>query len=204
MSKTNSLSILAGIALALACNGAAAQAKPKPKPAPAPAPAAASADTDAGVSEVNFFGNLSDSDLGTTLIAGVGFGKFLSESLELKVTQQMIYFDGGGFTFFNYSPYVSAEYQIKPAQSPVVFFVGGGLGLSLGSIESGSLGGDFFTYSLFVTPVGGLKYFVDERTALTWTMSYQFPLVEEICGDVDCIDSETTTLSNVFGVSIYY
>ena len=40
--------------------------------------------------------------------------------------------------------------------------------------------------------------------SLTYSLSYQFPLVEETCGDVDCVSSDTTTLQNFLGFSIYY
>lgn len=199
MSRTITLSILAGFALALASGGAYAQAKPMPKPAPA-----AAAESGAADSELNFFANLQDSDVGTTFLVGVALGRFVTEDLELKLTQQLFWFDSSDIKLYSYSPTVSAEYQIRAPNSQLVGFAGGGLGISLGSIETTALGDDFFTYSLFVAPTAGVKYFLDERTALTYTLTYRIPLVEEICGDVDCIDAETTTLDNVFGFSIYY
>ena len=65
-------------------------------------------------------------------------------------------------------------------------------------------GFDFFTYSLFLTPTAGVKYFLDERMSLTYSLSYQFPIIGETCGDVDCVDSDVTTLLNFLGYSIYY
>jgi len=198
---------IAGLVLALAAPGVHAQARKKTAPPPAAAPAPApveSAGIGSGDTEVNLFGNLSDSDFGgTTLLLGVGIGKFVTDNLELKLVQTMFFLDSDAASIFSYSPYVSAEYQIRPnLGTPLVGYVGGGLGLGLTSADFA--GSTFFTYSLYVTPVAGLKYFLSERTSLTYSLSYQFPLVEEICGDIDCFDSETTTLQNTLGFSIYY
>lgn len=211
MFKRFSILAIAGATLMLAAPGAFAQGKAPAKapaakksaPAPAPAPASSSGIGE-GDTEFNFFGTLSDHETnGTTIQLGVAVGKFVSDDLELKLTQTLTILDGDAFSVFGYSPYVSAEYQIRPQPgSPFVAYVGGGGGINLLTIDAG--GTDLFTYSLFLTPVAGFKYFLSERMSLTYSLSYQFPLIEETCGDLDCIDSETTTLQNFLGFSIYY
>jgi hypothetical protein len=115
----------------------------------------------------------------------------------------MVIVDSDLASVFSYIPYGSAEYQIRPdPASPFVLYVGGGAGLNLTTIDAG--GFDFFTYSLFLTPVAGVKYFLDERMSLTYSLSYQFPLLEETCDSTTCVDSDTTTLQNFLGFSIYY
>ena len=198
---------IAGAALALAAPGANAQKgkAPAAKPAPAPAPApASSTGIGEGDTEMNFFGTLSDNDAGFTLITfGVALGKYLSDDLQLKLTQTMTVVDGDAFSLFSYAPYGSAEFQFRPdPSSPFVMYAGGGAGINLQTIDAG--GFDFFTYSLFLTPVAGVKYFLDERMSLTYSLSYQFPLIEETCDSTTCADSETTTLQNFLGFSIYY
>lgn len=208
MFKPFSILAIAGVALALAAPGAYAQAKaPAKKSAPtlAPAAAPASGGIGEGDTELNFFGSLSDDDAtaSTTILLGVGLGKYITDDLELKLTQTLIVVDSDTASIFGYSPYVSAEYQIRPQPgSPLVVYVGGGAGLNLLTVDAG--GTDLFTYSLYLTPVGGFKYFLNERMSLTYSLSYQFPLLEETCGTLDCFDSETTTLQNFLGFSIYY
>lgn len=190
---------IAAAALALASPGADAQT-----PAKAPAPAASSAGIGEGDTEFNFFGSLSDHEaFGTSVVLGVGIGRFVSNDLQLKLTQSLIFLDGAGLSVIGYSPYVSAEFQIRPQPAgPFVLYVGGGVGLNLLSVDSA--GFDSFTYSLYLTPVGGFKYFLSERMSLTYSLSYQFPLVEETCTSFTCFDSDTTTLQNFLGFSIYY
>lgn len=205
MFKPLSILTLAGLALALASPGAFAQTRSgTKKPVPVSAASESSGAVGKGDTELNFFGSLSDSELiGTSLLLGLGFGKYVSNNLELKVTQALVFFDATAVSAFIYVPQVSAEFQFRPNPgSPFVAFAGGGVGLSLGYIDTGL--GDFFTYSLFLTPVGGFKYFLNERASLTYSLSYQFPLLEQTCGDIDCVDSETTTLQNTLGFSIYY
>lgn len=207
MFKRFSILAIAGAALMLAAPGAFAQAKApaakKSAPTPAPAPASSSGIGE-GDTEFNFFGSLSDHEtLGTSITLGVGIGKFITDNLELKLTQTLTVTDSDLVSLFGYSPYVSAEYQIRPQPgSPFVAYVGGGAGINLLSVDAG--GTDIFTYSLYLTPVGGFKYFVNERMSLTYSLSYQFPLLEESCNTFTCVDSETTTLQNFLGFSIYY
>jgi hypothetical protein len=200
LNKTVLLAIAAA-ALAVAAPGASAQTKKAPAPA---ASAPSSSGIGEGDTELNFFGSLSDHEaLGTTITFGVAFGKYVSDKLQLKLTQTMVVLDSDGFSLFSYIPYGSAEYQIRPdPASPFVFYVGGGAGLNLTTIDAG--GFDFFTYSLFLTPVAGAKYFIAENMSLTYSLSYQFPLVEESCDSIDCYSSDTTTLQNFLGFSIYY
>lgn len=209
MLNRTTLLTLAGAALALAATGASAQARAPAKPAPAkPAPAAAAepagGSAGAGDTELNFFGMLSDQDaFGTLITAGFSIGKYARDDLQLKLTQTLTIADYDAASIYTYAPYGSLEYQIRPnPASPIVLYVGGGVGLSLSSVEAGAF--DFFTYSLFLTPVAGAKFFIDERMSLTYSLSYQFPLIEETCGDIDCVSSDTTTLQNFLGFSIYY
>lgn len=204
MIKKTILVAAVGAALALAAPGASAQTKKAPaKPAPVAAPAS-SAGIGEGDTELNFFGQLSDQDaLGTLITLGVGVGKYISDDLQLKFTQVMVIVDADTVSVFSYIPYGSVEYQIRAgAGSPLSFYVGGGAGLNLTTIDAG--GFDFFTYSLFLTPVAGAKYFLGENMSLTYSLSYQFPLLEETCDSVDCVSSDTTTLQNFLGFSIYY
>lgn len=203
MIKKTMLVALAGIALALAAPGASAQAKAK-QPAPAPAAEPSSGAIGAGDTELNFFGQISDQDaLGTLITLGLGYGTYTSDNMQLKLTQTITMVDADALSLFSYAPYVSAEYQIQPQPgSPFVLYVGGGAGLNLTTIDAG--GFDFFTYSLFLTPVAGAKYFLEENMSLTYSLSYQFPILGETCGDIDCFDSDTTTLQNFLGFSIYY
>lgn len=211
MLKRITISALAGLALALAAPGVHAQAKAPAKPAakaaakaPAPAAQSSSGGIGQGDTELNFFGQLSDQDaFGTLLTLGVSYGSYLSDNLELKISQVIVYADASALSLFSYIPYVTAEYQFRSDPgSPMVFYVGGGGGINLTSIDAG--GFDVFTYSLFLTPTAGVKYFLDERMSLTYSLSYQFPLVEETCDTFDCYSSDTTTLQNFLGFSIYY
>jgi hypothetical protein len=203
MLKPFSLVTIAGLAVALAAPGVSAQTRKAPAPAPISAPAP-SGGIGAGDTELNFFGLLSDSDAGiTTAVLGVAFGTYLSDSLELKLSPALILLDAddASATFVNVSG--SVEFQFRPSPgSPVVLYAGGGAGLLTGGVEAA--GEDFFAYSLYLTPVGGVKYFLNERTSLTYSLSYQFPLFGEYCGDVDCFEVDVTTLQNFLGFSIYY
>ena len=205
--KTQTMLVaIAGVVLALAAPGAFAQTKAK-NPAPAPAPAAPAAASSSGIgagdTELNFFGQFSDHDtFGTIVTLGLGYGAYVSDDMQLKLTQVLVMADSDAVSIFSYSPYVSAEYQIRQPASPFVMYVGGGAGLNLTSIDAG--GFDAFTYSLFLTPTAGVKYFLDERMSLTYSLSYQFPIMGETCTDIDCVDSDTTTLQNFLGFSIYY
>lgn len=207
MFKSLNVSVMAGIALALASTGAFAQGGTRKKPAsppPAatkPAPASTSASSGgigAGDTEFSFFGNIHDEGPLTLFTVGVGFGNYISDDLMLRLTQVMSYADISGLSTFIYSPYGSAEYQIRQPGSPFVPYVGGGVGMFM-------LGNDdIFIYNLFLTPVAGVKYFLNERTSLEYAMSYQFPLIGEACDDIDCYDADVTTLQNSLRFNIYY
>ncbi len=204
MLKPFTIATVAGLALALAAPAASAQTKkvpPKPAAVPASAP---SGGVGAGDTELNFFGSLSDYDAGvTTATIGVAFGTYVSDDMELKLTSALILLDSdlASATLVNVGG--SAEFQFRPAPgSPLVAFAGGGVGLLTGSVEA--TGVEYFAYSLYVMPVGGLKYFLDERVSLTYSLSYQLPLIGEYCGDIDCFDVDVTTVQNFLGFSIYY
>jgi hypothetical protein len=200
MLKSLNVSVIAGLALALASTGALAQTKKKPAPAAAPAPVAtpAGGSVGAGDTELSFFGNIHDEGQITLFTLGVGIGNYVSDDLQLRLTQVMSYADAFGTSTFIYSPYGSAEYQIRQPGSPFVPYVGGGVGMFMLAND------DFFMYSLFLTPVAGVKYFLNERTSVEYALSYQFPLFGESCGDIDCVDADITTLQNSLRFNIYY
>jgi hypothetical protein len=206
MNYKTMLVAIAGAVLALAAPGADAQTKTtakKPAPAPAAEPAPSADGVGTGDTELNFFGQFSDHDaLGTTITLGLGYGTYVSDNMLMKLQQTMVIVDSDAASIFSYSPAVSAEYQIQQPGSPFVMYVGGGAGINLTQIDAG--GFDFFTYSLFLTPVAGVKYFIEDNMSLTYSLSYQFPIMGETCGDVDCVDSDMTTLQNFLGFSIYY
>ncbi|MGH8481446.1 MAG: hypothetical protein ACRES8_03190 [Nevskiaceae bacterium] len=204
MLKPFSFVTIAGLAVALVAPGVSAQTKkdaPMATPVAAPAPAGS---VGAGDTELNFFGTLSDSDAGfTTAVLGIAFGTYVSDNMELKLSPALILLDSDDASAFLINVAGSVEFQFRPAPgSPVVLYAGGGAGLLTGSVEAA--GEDYFAYSLYLTPVGGVKYFLDERTSLTYSLSYQFPLLGAYCGDVDCFDVDVTTLQNFIGFSIYY
>ena len=196
MLKAHNVSVIAGLALALASTGALAQSK-KGAPASAPAPSSYSGGIGKGDTEFGFFGNLRDDGASTSLTIGAAVGFYLSDALELRVTPTLSFVDAGGLSTTIFSPYVSAEYQFN-TRTAWVPYVGGGLGLFI-------LGNDdFFMISLFATPTGGVKYFLNERTSLEYALSYQFPLYGEACDDFDCYDADISSLQNNFRINIYY
>lgn len=193
-------SVIGGLALALAATGALAQTKKKTAPVAAPAPAAtpSGGGVGAGDTEIGFFGSLRDEGAVSSLTLGVSLGSYASDDLMLRLTQVLSFVDAGGLSTTIYSPYGSAEYQIITPGSPFVPYVGGGLGMFI-------LGNDnFFMYSLFLTPVAGVKYFLNERTSVEWGLSYQFPLIGEACDDITCNDADITSLQNSLRLNIYY
>jgi hypothetical protein len=199
MLKSLNVSVIAGLALALASTGALAQKKPAAKPAAKPAPAASSSSGGVGQGdmEIGFFGNLRDDGATTLFLVGGSVGRYLTDSLEARVTASLAFVDAGGISSTILSPFVTAEYQFNTG-GPVVPYVGGGLGFFM-------LGNDdIFQFSLFVTPTGGVKYFLNERTSLEYALSYQYPLYGETCTDVDCFDADITTLQNTFRINLYY
>jgi hypothetical protein len=199
MFKSFSVSVIAGLALALASTGALAQKKqPAAKPAAMPSPApSSSGGIGKGDMELGFFGDFRDDGVSTTFLVGGSVGRYLSDSLEMRVTAALGFIDAAGVSTTIFSPYVAAEYQFN-TRTAWVPYVGGGLGFYM-------LGNDdIFVYSLFVTPTGGVKYFLNERTSVEYALSYQFPLVGEACTDIDCFDADVTTLQNTFRINIYY
>lgn len=203
MHNTSRVSLIAGLVLAVSSGTALAQAKKKPAaPPPAmtkPAPVTStSGGVGAGDTEIGFFGNISDNELSTTITLGLTFGRFVSDDLELRLTQILVSDDTDGVSTLVYSPYVSGEFLLRQPGSPLVPYIGGGAGLFM-------LGNDdIFIYNLFLTPTAGVKYFLNERTSVEYALSYQFPLIGEACDDFDCFDVDVTTLSNSLRFNIYY
>jgi len=200
MNKTTRVSVIAGLALALASGAALAQTK-KPAAPPVAAPkqvTSSSGGIGEGDTELGFFGSINDSDIGTISLLGFTFGKYISDDLELRLTQTLAFADAGGVTTVAWIPYGSAEYQLRQGGSPFVPYVGGGAGVVLVGSD------DFFISGLFVTPVAGVKYFLNERTSLEYALSYQFSLLGQYCDDFDCFDADVATLANSVRINIYY
>ncbi len=198
MLKLN-VSVIAGLALALTSTGALAQVKAKKttsKPAATPA-SSSSSGVGQGDMEIGFFGDLRDDGVSTTFLVGGSVGRYMSDSLEGRVTASLSFIDAGGVSTTVFAPFFSAEYQFN-TRSQWVPYVGGGAGFFM-------LGNDdFFMFSLFATPTGGVKYFLNERTSLEYALSYQYPLYGEVCDDIDCYDADITTLQQTFRINIYY
>lgn len=200
MFKTLNVSVIAGLALALAATGALAQTKksaPKQTSAPASSASSSSGGIGKGDTEFGFFGDLRDDGSSTALTIGAAVGFYLKDNLELRVTPTVSFIDAGGISTFIFAPYVSAEYQLNTG-SAWVPYVGGGLGIFLLAND------DISMYSIFATPTGGVKYFMNERTSLEYALSYQFPLVGEYCDTFDCYDADITSLQQNFRINIYY
>jgi len=202
MKSITRVSVIAGLALALASGGALAQTrKPAAKPVTPPKPAPVQT-TSGGIGrgdlEVGFFGNLNDSDAGTIFTVGAAVGRMMTDQLELRVTAAISFADIAGLSTFIFSPYVTGEYQFPIRGTPLVPYAGAGLGLFF-------LGNDDIAiYSLFATPVAGMKYFLNERTSFEYALSYQVPVLGEACDDFDCYDADVTTLQNTLRLNIYY
>ena len=115
---------------------------------------------------------------------GAVFGKYLRDTVELRITPVINYSSidtgGGRFNNFSFLPYVTVE-KLFPNASPVVPYVGGGIGLTVGYGTGGGI--DTTDLGLFVTPVGGLKFFVSERMALEYALSFRVGF------DYRCVDS---------------
>jgi hypothetical protein len=205
MKKFLSVSAI-GLALALVANGALAQSgAKKPAAAPASKPAAAApASSDgvgAGDKEVGFFGSFSDNDdTGTSLSVGVSIGRYWTDTLQWRVTQFFnLSEDPTGAQTVIYAPYGSLEFQFPGmADGKLVPYAGGGIGMFLLTTEAT----DF--YSLFLTPTGGLKYFLSERTSVEYALSYQIPISGEACTGGFCGDVDITTLQNSLRFNVYF
>lgn len=204
MNQTFQQCLSAVAALALLAGSGLAEAK-EPKSGK-PAPSAAKTGVGEGDTEFGVFANYTtfddiDSD---TLLLGASIGRFLSDSLELRVTPVISFTDSSGLSMFNLSPYVTVEYLFRNA-SPVWPYVGGGIGINVG-FGSGT-GVDIFDFSVFGTPVAGLKFFVSERMALEYALGFQVG-VGTSCVDTattsDCYDSTTEAINNTLRFNIYY
>jgi hypothetical protein len=208
MQKTFQQCLAAAAALALLAGSGLAHAQArKANPPAAPAPAAAKKGIGEGDTELGFFANYTtfddiDSD---SFLLGAVFGTFLSDSVQLRVTPVISFTDAAGLSMFNLSPYVTVE-KLFAMGSPVVPYVGGGLGLNVG-FGSGQ-GTDIVNIGLFLTPVAGLKFFVSERMALEYALSLQggflYNCVSSDSGYSECNMGESTGLNNTLRFNIYY
>lgn len=196
------LAAAAGLALLSASGLADAQARPTAKAAPS----AAKQGIGEGDTELGFFANYTtfddvDSD---TLTLGAVFGTFLSDSVELRVTPVISFTDAGGFSMFNLGPYVTVE-KLFAMGSPVVPYVGGGIGLNVGFGSDQSA--DIFNIGLFLTPTAGLKFFVTERTALEYALSLQGGFLYNCVSTPaysECNLGERTAVSNTLRFNVYF
>ena len=197
----------AGLALLLATGAAEARKAPPPKTtSTASAPSSAKHGVGKGDTELGFFANYTNLEASSSNIFTLGavFGKFLRDTVELRVTPVITYADAGGSTNFFFLPRVTVE-KLFPNSSPVVPYVGAGIGLTIG-IGSGT-GFNQTDLGAFVTPVGGLKFFVSERMALEYALSLQFGF------DYQCVDSggfsscntgDKTSVDNTLRFDLYF
>lgn len=202
MNKSIRVSVIAGLALALASTGALAQAK-KSAPPPAPviksAPPPSSSGIGDGDKEIGFFGSLRHDDFSDSTTLGVSFGTFISDNLELRTNQTVsISNASGGSTFVSYTPTFTAEYQFRTGGSPVVPYIGGGGGLFLGGDSN------IFFYALFLTPTAGVKYFLNERTSVEYALAYNYSLLASGCDSYTCTDVDIEILQNTLRINFYY
>lgn len=179
------------LALALSASGVHAQAGKKQSKPTAPATQPATPKGVAGIgkgdTEFGVFGNYTtfDDQDSDSLLIGASVGKFLSDSLQFRITPVIIYSEttipgpsGGTSTNFTFSPFFSVEKLFRGATNgnPVVPFVGGGIGITLGYTDNP--GPSYAsTIGLLIGPTGGVKYFLSERASLELALSYQIGTV---------------------------
>jgi hypothetical protein len=205
--------LLATGALALFLTATSADARPRATakttttPANTATTAASSAKHGVGRGDMEFgvfadYSNYDDTKANTFLL-GASIGRFLRDSLELRITPSILYSESPGVTLIGFTPYVSAEYLFRGASmnNPVVPYVGIGIGLDITSINATSY--DIFQYGLFLTPVGGVKAFVSERTSLEYALSFQLE-ANESCTSATCTSGNSNTLQNTLRFNIYY
>lgn len=205
MSKTyfNSVMTLTTLALMLAAAPAAAQKKAEP----VTAPASGIESIGKGDSEFGIFANFTTYDDADTdfFLLGASFGQFLTDSLELKITPVISLTEGGGSTSFNFSPFFSLEKLFRGAgnRNPVVPYIGGGIGLTLGYSDCNTCTDITTMYGLFVAPVGGVKIFLSERASLELALSYQVGFIEISTGAFSA-SADTETLQQNIRFNFYY
>lgn len=217
MAKTLPRLIAAAVsaALLLAATNAGAATRNKttskaaePSRGSATQPAASSArhGVGRGDTEIGFFFNYTtfdDANVDTATLGAV-FGKYLRDTLELRITPVINYTNAAGFKNFLFNPYVTVE-KLFPNSSPVVPYVGGGIGVTVG-IGSGG-GVDTTDLGLFVTPVGGLKFFVSERMALEYALSLQYGFdynCVDAAGYSTCNTGTRSAIDNTLRFSVYF
>src|SRR5262245_46727426 len=141
MKSITRVSVIAGLALALASGATLAQTKKPASKAPAPKPVqTSSGGIGQGDVELGFFGNLNDSDTGTLFTIGASGGRYMTDALELRVTASISFIDSAGTSTFVFTPYVSGEYQFPIRGTALVPYAGAGLGLFILSNDT------FFMY----------------------------------------------------------
>lgn len=141
-----------------------------------------------------------DSDF---FLLGASVGRFLTDSLELKITPIISYTKGNGNSSFNFSPFFSLEKLFRGANNsnPVVPYVGGGIGLSVGYSDSATTSSS--TVGIFVAPTGGVKFFLSDRASLELALSYQVGILDS-SSDPETFGLRTETLLQTVRVNFYY
>lgn len=208
MSKTYFNSLIATLAAAMLVLAAPAVTAAQKKPAPAAMPASNIESIGKGDMEFGIFANYStqddvDSDF---FLLGASVGRFLTDSLEIKITPVVsVLTASGGFFNFNISPFVSLEKLFRGAgnRNPVVPFVGGGIGFTVGYSDCDACLDITTSYGFFVAPVGGVKIFLSERASLELALSYQIGILETDTGSVSS-SADTETLQQTIRFNFYY
>lgn len=210
MSKTYVSSLilaLTAVLLTLAPPAAAQKKQSVAAPAPVTAPAAGIESIGKGDMEFGIFANYTtyddvDSDF---FLLGASVGQFITDSLAMKVTPVISLTEGGGSTSFNFSPFFSLEKLFRGAgnRNPVVPYIGGGIGLTLGYSDCNTCINTTTMYGLFVAPVGGVKFFLSERASLELALSYQVGFIE-ISSGAFSTSADTKTVQQNIRFNFYY
>ncbi len=209
MSKTyfSYLMTLAAVMLALAAAPAAAQQKTTPGVTPVKAPASGIESIGKGDMEFGIFANFTtydDADSNFFLL-GASIGRFMTDSLEMKVTPVIALTEGGGSTSFTFAPFFSLEKLFRGAsnRNPVVPYIGGGIGLTVGFSDCNTCTDITTILGAFIAPVGGVKIFLSERASLELALSYQFGFIEMSSGSFSS-SADTETLQQNIRFNFYY
>lgn len=213
MSKTSARRTAIVLSAALLLTAGAAEARPRPNPkvdTTVPKASTAKHGIGKGDKELGFFANFTNtegsagSSSTNSFLLGAVFGTYLRDTLELRITPVISVIDAGALTNYGFFPYVTLEKQF-PNGSPVVPYVGGGIGLTLGYGSGGGI--TTSDLGLFVTPVGGLKFFVSERMSLEYALGFQYGF-DYNCYDAggfsSCNSGTKTAINNNLRFNIYF
>lgn len=205
------ISVVALLALPAHAQTATKPAQQKKPVAAQQAPTSSLAQNRAGVgkgdTEFGLFASystLDDADLDQFLI-GASIGRFMTDRLEFRIAPQFIYVKAAGTDIYSFNPLFTLEYLFR-TNSPVIPFVGGGLGIDLSYINGPSTAfstGDIFRFGISLAPTAGVKYFLSERTSIELGLSYQLGLASS-CDDSTCNDTDTKILQQNIRFNFYY